>query len=275
MFTLNCRGRLLTIDKPIVMGIINTTPDSFFKESRSQNIEELIVSVDKMIKDGAKILDLGGQSTRPGSEHISSQEEAGRVIPAIEAIAQNFPDIFISIDTFYADVAKHAVFAGASIINDISGGLLDDKMLATAAELKTPFICMHMKGTPQTMQQLATYDDVTREVLDFFIDRLEQCRLAGITDVVIDPGIGFSKTYAHNFELIKNLQAFKMLQKPLLLGVSRKGTIYKTLGITAEEALNGTTVLNTVGLLNGANILRVHDVKEAMEAITLVEKIKQ
>ena len=275
MFTLNCRGRLLTIDMPIVMGIINTTPDSFFKESRKQNVEDTLNQANKMIDEGATILDIGGQSTRPGSEHVSPQEEADRVLPAIETINKNFPDIFISIDTLYADVAKQAVFAGASIVNDISGGLLDDKMLATVSQLKTPFVCMHMKGTPQTMQQFAVYDNVTKEVLDFFIERLEQCRLAGIIDVVIDPGIGFSKTTEQNFELIKNLQAFKMLQKPLLLGVSRKGAIYKTLGITADEALNGTTVLNTIGLLNGACILRVHDVKEAKEAITLVEKIRQ
>jgi len=275
MFTLNCRGRLLTIDKPLVMGIINTTPDSFFKESRKQNIDDIVRQAAMMIKEGAKILDIGGQSTRPGSHHISSQEELERVLPAVEAIAKNFPETFISIDTFYADVAKQAVFAGASIINDISGGLLDDAMLATAGHLKTPFICMHMKGTPQTMQQFASYDNVTREVLDFFIDRLEMCRIAGINDIIIDPGIGFSKTTDHNFELIKNLETFKMLQKPLLLGVSRKGIVYKTLGISAGEALNGTTVLNTIGLLNGANILRVHDVKEAMEAIALTEKMNQ
>lgn len=275
MFTLNCRGRLLTIDAPVVMGIINTTPDSFFKESRKQSIEDILSQANKMIDEGAKILDIGGQSTRPGSEHILLQEEADRVLPAVEAIAKNFPDTFISIDTFYAEVAKQAVYAGASIINDISGGLLDDKMLATAGQLKTPFICMHMKGTPQTMQQLTAYDNVTREVLDFFIERLEQCRLAGITDVIIDPGIGFSKTTEQNFALIKNLHAFKMLQKPLLLGVSRKGVIYKSLGITAKEALNGTTVLNTIGLLNGVHILRVHDVKEAIEAITLTEMTRQ
>lgn len=271
MFTLNCRGRLLTINQPIVMGIINATPDSFFSGSRQQTIDEVLLQAEKMLKEGATILDIGGQSTRPGSEKITAEEESARVCTLINAINNAFPAIYISIDTYYAAVAKEAVSAGASIVNDISGGLMDNEMLQTVALLKTPFICMHMKGTPQTMQQFASYENIAKEVLEYFIERTETCRLAGINDVIIDPGFGFSKTIAHNFELLRNMSALKMLQKPMLTGLSRKGTVYKTLGVTADEALNGTTVLNTIALLNGANILRVHDVKEATETIKLVQ----
>lgn len=253
------------------MGIINATPDSFFSGSRQQTIDAALEQAAKMIHEGATILDIGGQSTRPGSEKIIATEETERVITVIGVIHKAFPEAIISIDTYYAAVAKEAVEAGASIVNDISGGLMDEQMLSTVAALKTPFICMHMKGTPQNMQEHAVYENITKEVLEYFIERTEACRLAGINDVIIDPGFGFSKTIAHNFELLRNLANLKMLEKPVLLGISRKGTIYKTLGTTAEEALNGTTVLNTIGLLNGAAILRVHDVKEAMEAIKLVQ----
>jgi len=270
MFTLNCRGRLLTINQPVVMGIINATPDSFFSGSRQQTTDAATGQAAKMIHEGATILDIGGQSTRPGSEKINAAEEAERVLPLIAAIHKAFPETIISVDTYYASVAKEAVDTGASIVNDISGGLMDEQMLQTVAALKTPFICMHIKGTPQNMQEHAVYENITKEVLEYFIERTEACRLAGINDVIVDPGFGFSKTIAHNFELLRNLPALKMLEKPILLGASRKGTIYKTLGITAEEALNGTTVLNTISLLNDASILRVHDVKEAMEAIKLV-----
>ena len=271
MFTLNCRGRLLTINQPIVMGIINATPDSFFSASRQQTTDTALKQAEKMIAEGATILDIGGQSTRPGSEKVSASEETERVTILIEAITKAFPGTIISIDTYYASVAKEAVAAGASIINDISGGLMDNKMLQTAAELKTPFVCMHIKGTPQTMQQNTTYENLAKEVLEYFIGRTEACRLAGINDVIVDPGFGFSKTIPQNFELLRNLSVLKMLDKPILIGLSRKGTIYKTLGTTAEEALNGTTVLNTISLLNGGSILRVHDVKEAMETIKLVQ----
>ncbi|MGN6617377.1 MAG: dihydropteroate synthase [Ilyomonas sp.] len=274
MFTLNCKGRLLTIDKPMVMGIMNVTPDSFYPGSRKFSVDEALQTVEKMLTEGATILDIGGQSTRPHSEQITETEEADRVLPVIETIIETFPSAFISIDTFYASVAQQAVYAGASIVNDISGGLLDDNMLQTVGVLKVPFVCMHMKGTPATMQQLAQYENVTREVLDYFINRTEACRKAGISDVIIDPGFGFAKTVSHNFELLKNLDVFRMLDKPLLAGISRKATIYKTLHIPVEEAVNGTTVLNTIALLNGANILRVHDVKQAMEAIELIEAYK-
>jgi len=269
MFTLNCKGRILVIDKPIVMGIINATPDSFFDGSRFNGTEEIAAKAEKMLNDGADILDIGGQSTRPGSELISADEEIERVIPAIKAIAKKNPGAFISIDTFYSKVAKAAVDAGASIINDISAGNMDNKMIATVAELKVPYILMHMKGTPQTMQQNVIYENVTRDVLDFFIAKTHELQKAGIVDIIIDPGFGFAKTIDQNFELLKSLSVFKMLDKAIMLGISRKSTIYKTLGLNADEALNGTTVLNTIGLINGASILRVHDVIEARETIKL------
>ena len=269
MFTLNCKGRLLVIDKPLVMGIINATPDSFYGSSRFNGVDGIVAQAEKMLKDGAGIIDIGGQSTRPGSELISAEDEIKRVIPAIKAIAEKLPGSIVSIDTFYSKVALAAVDAGACIVNDISSGRIDNKMIETIAALKVPYILMHMKGTPQNMQQNATYENVTSEVLDFFIFQTNELKKAGIPDIIIDPGFGFAKTIGHNFELLKNLSLFKMLDKPILIGVSRKSTIYKTLGINADEALNGTTVLNTIGLMNGASVLRVHDVKEAKEAITL------
>jgi len=269
MFTLNCKGRLLIIDKPMVMGIINATPDSFYEGSRFNEVKGIVAQAEKMLDDGADIIDIGGQSTRPGSELISAEQELERVIPSIKAIVEKFPNSCISIDTFYAKVAKAAVNAGASIVNDISAGSMDDKMIGTIAALKIPYILTHMKGTPQTMQQNAVYENVTRDVLDFFIAKTNELKKAGIIDIIIDPGFGFAKTIDHNFELLKNLSVFSMLDRPILIGVSRKSTIYKTLGVNANDALNGTTVLNTVGLMNGASILRVHDVKEAKEAVTL------
>jgi len=254
------------------MGIINVTPDSFYSGSRQSTVDAALQKAEQMINEGATILDLGGQSTRPNSKQISAEEEAERVCPAIEAVHKQFPDAIISVDTYYHYVAEQAVYAGASIVNDISGGTLDSDMLFVVAKSKTPFICMHMKGTPENMQQHAVYENVTREVLDYFIQRIDVCKQAGINDVIIDPGFGFAKTIAHNFELLRNLSVFKMLEKPIIAGLSRKSTVYKTLGITSEEALNGTTVMNTLALLNGANILRAHDVKEAVEAIKLFKK---
>ena len=269
MFTLNCKGRLLVVDKPLVMGIINTTPDSFFSGSRFNGVNEIVAEVENMLNDGADIIDIGGQSTRPGSELISADEEIKRVVPAIKAIAEKFPKAFISIDTFYSRVALASIEAGATIVNDISAGSMDRGMIDTVAQLKVPYILMHMKGTPQTMQQNVVYENVTREVLDFFIAKTNELKKAGVLDIIIDPGFGFGKTIDHNFELLKNLSVFKMLDKPVLVGISRKSTIYKTLGISVCDALNGTTVLNTIGLMNGASILRVHDVKEAKEAVSL------
>ena len=269
MFTLNCKGRLLIVDKPLVMGIINATPDSFYSGSRFKGENEIIQIAEKMLEEGADILDIGGQSTRPGSEQIPVDEEMQRVIPAIEAIVKRFPGAVISIDTYYSKIARMALDAGALIVNDISAGSIDNEMIRLVAELKVPYILMHMKGTPQTMQQNAVYENVTREVLDFFIAKTNELKQVGIVDVIIDPGFGFAKTIEQNFELLKNLSVFKMLDKPILLGISRKSTIFKTLGKTADQALNGTTALNTIGLMNGASILRVHDVKEAKEVVAL------
>lgn len=268
--TVNCNGKLLALDKPVVMGIINVTPDSFYSGSRSAGVQQALEQAGKMVAEGAAILDIGGQSTRPGSETIGAEEETGRVVPVIQAIKEAFPCTFISIDTYYAAVAQAAVQAGAEMVNDISGGTIDNDMLATVARLKVPYICMHIKGTPATMQQHAVYNNITKEVLEYFIERIAACRKAGITDIIADPGFGFAKTPTHNFTLLRNLDVFKILGVPVLAGISRKSTIYKTLGITADEALNGTTVLNTIALLNGAHILRVHDVKEAVEAVKLV-----
>lgn len=270
MFTLNCKGRLLTINQPIVMGILNINEDSFYSGNRYTANDELLLRAQQMIDDGAAILDIGGQSTRPGSEMISAEKELARVIPAIESIHKIFPETIISVDTFYAKVAKEAVQAGASIINDISAGSIDDELIDTVASLNAPYVLMHMQGTPQTMQNHPHYEDVCREVLDFFIQQTAILKNKGIKDIIIDPGFGFGKTTAHNFTLLKNLHLFKMLDLPILLGISRKGFIYRTLDTDAEQALNGTTVLNTLGLINGADILRVHDVKQAMEAIKLV-----
>jgi dihydropteroate synthase len=270
MYTLNCKGRLLVLDKPLVMGIINTTPDSFYEGSRFMGESGVLQQAEHMLRAGADILDIGGQSTRPHSTVVSAEEELQRVTGAIESLHYNFPEAVISIDTYYARVAAEAVAAGASIVNDVSAGQVDPAIIATTGALRVPYICTHIKGTPATMQQNAKYDNVTREVLDFFIQKVAECHKAGITDVVIDPGFGFAKTPTHNFMLLKQLATLKVVDKPILIGVSRKSTVYKPLGITAQEALNGTTVLNTIGLLHGANMLRVHDVKEAKEAITLV-----
>ena len=274
MYTLNCKGRLLTVDKPLVMGIINATPDSFYEGSRFMGEHGILQQAEQMLKAGANILDIGGQSTRPNSTAVPAEEELQRVTGAIESLHYNFPDAIISIDTYFAKVAAGAVAAGASIVNDISAGTIDTNMLTTVGSLQVPYVCTHMRGTPATMHQFTQYENVTREVLDFFIEKIQACRQAGITDLILDPGFGFAKTPVHNFTLLQHLAVFNVLEKPILVGVSRKSTIYKTLGITAAEALNGTTVLNTIALMHGAHILRVHDVKEAREAIKLVEQIK-
>lgn len=274
MYTLNCRGKLIVIDRPMVMGIINTTPDSFFANSRKMQVEEAVATAQQMQQAGASMVDIGGQSTRPGADWVGAAEETDRVAPVITAIAAACPDLLISVDTFHAAVAEAAVQAGAHIVNDVSGGHLDAEMLPTVGRLQVPYICMHMKGTPGSMNQLAEYDDLLTEILDYFIERLAACTAAGIKDIVIDPGFGFPKTTAHNFQLLRQLEVLHTLQRPLLMGISRKTTIYQTLGTTAAEALNGTTVLNTIGLQKGAHILRVHDVREAVEAVTLVKAMQ-
>ena len=275
MFSLNCKGKLVFIEKPLVMGILNITDDSFYPNSRLKNTNDVEKQALKMLEEGADILDIGAQSTRPGSKRFSAKEELEKLLPAIGVILKHFPETLISIDTYHSEVAKETIDAGAAIINDISGGEMDKNMIATVASLKAPYICMHMKGVPETMQQQPHYDDVTKEVLDYFIKKTNECKRAGIHDVIIDPGFGFGKTVAHNFTLLKNLSVFKMLEKPILAGISRKSTIYKTLKIDVENSLNGTTVLNTLALLNGASLLRVHDVKEAKEVINLLDAYRK
>lgn len=275
MFTLNAKGRLIILDEPIVMGIINCTPDSFHEGSRAEKIEDAVNKAAAMLEQGAAIIDIGGQTTRPNSVKISAAIELERVIPVIRAILDRFPEALISIDSFYAQVAKEAVDAGAAMVNDVSAGLIDPNMLLTVASLQVPYICMHYSGKGEDLHEPVHSNNITRTVLDFFIERIEACKKAGIKDLIIDPGFGFGKTVAENFKLVKDISILTILEKPILLGVSRKSSIYKTLNGTAETALNGTTVLNTIGLLNGAHILRVHDVKEAVEAIKLVRMVNQ
>ena len=269
--TLNAGGKLIDLSTPKVMGIINLTPDSFFADSRKQDIEAVLAQAGKMLSEGAAFLDLGAYSSRPGAKDISAQQETDRLIPAVEAIAEIFPDAILSIDTFRSQVAEAAVKAGAHIINDISGGELDENMFGMVAKLQVPYILMHMKGTPQTMTQHTDYEDVFTEVFDYFSTKYHQLIKLGIKDVILDPGYGFAKKAEHSYELIKRLQDFNVLQLPLLVGISRKRMIYNELGITAEEALNGTTALNAIALTKGADILRVHDVKVAVEAVKIWE----
>ena len=273
MFTLNCKGTLLVLDKPLVMGIINVNDTSFYAASRQHSIEQILATAEQMLQDGAAILDVGGQSTSPESLAVTAFEETERVVPAIKAIKEKFPQSIISVDTYFAEVAKTAVGAGADMVNDISAGNLDTKMLETVAALEVPYIAMHMKGLPQTMKNLAQYENITREVLDFFIKKTDECNKVGIKDLIIDSGFGFAKNTEQNFELMKNLSVFKMLGKPLLVGISRKRMIYETFNTTPENALNGTTVLHTFALQNGANIIRTHDVKSAVETIVLLKKL--
>lgn len=274
MLSINCKGRLLSFEQPVVMGIINTTPDSFYRDSRHAVTDEVCRTAERMLQEGAGILDVGGQSTRPGSERVSAAEEMERVIPAIAAIHRQFPEAIISVDTFYASVAEQAVAAGASIVNDVSGGSIDEAMFATVGKLNVPYVLMHMQGDPQTMQTNPVYHNVVLEVFDYLHFKLAELHKLGIKDVILDPGFGFGKTTAHNFQLLKELSFFQQLHSPLLIGLSRKGMVHKTLQVTAEDSLNGTTVLNTFALLNGAHLLRVHDVKEAVQAVKLMQVYK-
>lgn len=270
MNSINCRGRLLHFDQPRIMGILNTTPDSFFSGSRTASLEAVVERAGKLLEQGAAIIDIGGQSTRPNAERVNAEEEAERVLPAIEAVAHHFPEAIISIDTFYATVALGAVERGAAIVNDVSAGSLDAALLPTVAKLGVPYVLMHMQGNPQNMQQAPQYNNVVLDVFDYLNFRIAELRAMGIKDIIVDPGFGFGKTAAHNFELMSRLEYFQQLGHPLLVGISRKGMVYRTLGISANEALNGTTVLHTVSLMKGAQILRVHDVAEAVQAVRLV-----
>ncbi len=275
MFSINCKGKLLSLQQPTVMGILNITSDSFYKGYLNETEQTIHKKIHQYVMEGAGIIDVGGQSTRPGSARLSAEEEIDRVIPYIRFIATTYPDVFISIDTYSSRVAKEAIQAGAHIVNDISAGLLDAEMIPAIAQLHVPYICMHMQGVPETMQQNPVYTDIMVELTRFFAERVQVCRNAGITDIIIDPGFGFGKTIAHNFSILKNLAAFKILGCPVLIGLSRKSSIYKSLGVSADESLNGTTVLHTIALLQAVQIIRVHDVKEAKEAILLTEVYKK
>lgn len=271
MLTLNCKGKILSLQTPVVMGILNVTPDSFYTGHLNDGIQTMRRLAGEMLAAGARMIDVGGQSTRPCSERVAANDEWKRIQPVIQEILLSYPEAIISVDTYHSQVARLAIEAGAAIINDVSGGEMDPEMIGIVGSLKVPFVCMHMKGTPEHMQKLAVYDDLLAEILDYFIQKIEQCTEAGIHDIIVDPGFGFAKNIQQNFELLKKMGTLQILGKPILAGLSRKSTIYKTLGIAAAEALNGTTVLNSIALLNGASILRVHDVKEAMETIQLIE----
>jgi dihydropteroate synthase len=272
--TLQIKGKLYALEEPWIMGIINSTPDSFYDKSRTTGQSTDVLSrAAKMIDGGAHILDIGGYSSRPGAAPVSEKEELNRVIHVIKNIKNRFPENLISVDTFRSKVAKEGILAGADIVNDISGGELDPEMYSTVGDLDAPYVCMHMKGTPQTMQHFSNYSDIEKEVLYFFSEKVKKCFEAGIKDVIVDIGLGFSKSLEQNYRLIKNLGCFKSLKLPLLVGVSRKSMIYKLLKNSPEEALNGTTALHMAALFNGANILRVHDVKEANETIKLYKQI--
>ena len=267
--TLNIRGRLVDLSQPIVMGILNITPDSFYDGGKYTTETSILKKTEKMLSEGASFLDVGGYSSRPGAEEISVEEELRRVIPAIKAIAKEFPAAMLSIDTFRSEVAKAAVLEGARMVNDISGGELDAAMFETVAHLQVPYILMHMRGNPKNMTNLADYTHLLKEVIDYLSSKIFQLHQLGLSDIIIDPGFGFAKKQEQNFELLNRLDLLKMLGKPLLVGLSRKSMIWKSLSITPEAALNGTTSLHTIALIKGANILRVHDVKEAMEVIRL------
>lgn len=271
--TINCNGELIDLSTPKVMGILNVTPDSFFDGGRYTNDREVLQRVEQMLTDGATFIDVGGYSSKPNAVAVTVQEEKARTIPVVASIVQHFPEAIVSIDTFRSDVAQLCLDQGAAIVNDISAGLLDPLMLQIVANYRVPYIMMHMKGTPQTMSALAQYNDLVKEMLLYFSERIAAARSLGISDLIVDPGFGFAKTIDQNFELLRHLDIFKTLNLPILAGVSRKSMIHKTLQIKPEEALNGTTVLNTLALEKGASILRVHDVKEAVETIKLWQKV--
>ena len=271
MKTINCKGKLIDLSSPKVMGILNITPDSFFDGGKYNNQSSVISHVEKMLSEGATFIDIGAYSSRPGAKHISENEELHRILPVIELLLNEFPQILISVDTFRSAVAENCIQKGACIVNDISAGNMDSKMFETIAKLQIPYIIMHMQGTPQNMQANPTYTNVVKDILFYFSQKIEKLRALGVNDIIADVGFGFGKTQAHNFELLSSLTLFKNLEIPLLVGLSRKSMLYKPLNNTSNEALNATTTANTIALLNGASILRVHDVKEAVEAVKIVE----
>ncbi|MCW4468830.1 dihydropteroate synthase [Flavobacterium sp. MFBS3-15] len=270
---INCKGTLIDLSEPKVMGILNCTPDSFFDGGKYGNEAELLKQAEKMLSEGADFIDVGAYSSKPNADFVTEQEELERIVPVVELVLKHFPEAIISADTFRAAVAKACVESGAAIVNDISAGMLDDKMPETVGQLKVPYIMMHMRGTPQTMVKLTQYDDIVKEMLAYFAERISVARDFGINDIIIDPGFGFAKTLLQNYEVLGKMQLLQMVELPILAGMSRKSMIYKPLGITPQEALNGTTSLNTVALMKGAKILRVHDVKEAVECVKIFKNL--
>ena len=271
--TINCKGQLIDLSKPKVMGILNLTPNSFFDGGKYKNETEIIAQVQKMLSEGATFIDIGAYSSKPNAEFVSVEEEIVRIVPIVDLLVQQFPGILISIDTFRSQVAEACIQKGAALINDISAGKLDDAMLGVVAKYNVPYIMMHMRGTPQTMSTLTKYEDVVKEVLLYFSERIAAARSLGINDLIVDPGFGFAKTLEQNYEMLQKMELFQQLELAVLVGISRKSMIYKVLNNNSHESLNGTTALNTISLLKGANILRVHDVKEAMECVTLFNKM--
>jgi dihydropteroate synthase len=272
---INCHGRLVDLSLPRVMGILNVTPNSFYDGGRYAHEKDILAQAEKMLHDGADFIDLGAYSSKPSAEFVPEEAELRRLVPAVELLVRHFPDVLLSVDTFRSSVAKAGIEAGAAIVNDISAGCLDAGMLAVVADLRVPYILMHMRGTPQTMVKLTQYDDIVKEMLAYFSGRIAACRAVGISDLILDPGFGFAKTSDQNFEVLAKMRLLQHAGLPVLAGLSRKSTIYRTLGGTPETALNGTTALNMIALSNGAGILRVHDVREAVECVQLHEKLKQ
>jgi len=273
--TLNIRGSLLDLSRPTVMGVLNITPDSFYDGGRYQRNDHILKRVEELVSEGATFIDIGAYSSRPGAQHLTEKEEYNRLKPVVTRIRKKFPETILSVDTFRACIAREMVREyGVDMINDISAGSMDGEMFDTVAELHVPYIIMHMKGTPANMQDNPTYENVTREILHYFSEKIQALTLLGVADIIVDPGFGFGKTLDHNYELLANLDSFNMMELPVMAGLSRKSMIYKFFDTTPDKALNGTTVLHTIALLKGVDILRVHDVKEAMETIALVEKVR-
>lgn len=272
--TINCKGRLIDLEIPKVMGILNITPNSFYDGGKHTGGSEILRHVEKMLLEGADFIDVGAYSSKPNAEFVSEKEELERILPVVQSILKHFPETLLSIDTFRSQVAKVCIENGAAMINDISAGLLDEKMIPTVADLKVPYIMMHLRGTPQTMQKLTDYEDIVKEMLFYFSERISAARSFGISDLIIDPGFGFAKTTDQNYEILQKLELFQMTDFPILAGLSRKSMVYKVLGSSAPEALNGTTALNMVALQKGTKILRVHDVKEAVECVKLSARIR-
>lgn len=271
--TINCKGKLIDLSKPKVMGILNITPNSFYDGGKYKEEIQIMSQVEKMLNEGATFIDVGAYSSKPNAEFVSEEEELCRLLPIIALLVNQFPDILLSVDTFRSQVAQKSVEAGVALVNDISAGKLDEEMIETVAKLQVPYIMMHMRGNPKTMQSLTNYEDIVKEMILYFSERIQLARSFGMNDIIIDPGFGFAKTLEQNYEVLQKLELFSTVELPLLAGVSRKSMIYRALESSPEEALNGTTVLNTIALQKGAKILRVHDVKEAVECVKLFNKL--